>query len=144
MNVRVKTNTLVVHCSATKPDLDIGTYEIRQWHLAQGWEDIGYHYVIRRSGVIEVGRMERLIGSHAEGHNSDSVAVCLVGGVGASGVPEANYTAGQLASLRKLLTDLTQRYPKVTVQGHRDYPAVAKACPSFDAGYWWLHDKVQS
>ena len=50
-------NTVVVHCAATKPSMDIGAKEIRRWHVdGNGWADIGYHYVIRRSGCIDSGR----------------------------------------------------------------------------------------
>lgn len=142
MNVRAKTNTLVVHCSATQAGLDIGVAEIRVWHKQKGWEDIGYHYVIRRDGTIEVGRPERLVGAHAEGHNSDSIAVCLVGGVAANGSPECNFTRAQFTALRAHITDLNQRYPKTTIQGHRDYPNVPKECPCFNVGKWWTDDVV--
>jgi N-acetylmuramoyl-L-alanine amidase len=27
-------------------------------------------------------------------------------------------------------------YPNAVVQGHRDFPKVTKACPSFDAKAW--------
>lgn len=49
-------DTIIVHCSATKPSMDIGVEAIRQWHMNKGWSDIGYHYVIRRNGVVELGR----------------------------------------------------------------------------------------
>ena len=60
-------NLLVVHCSATQAGLDVGAAEIRKWHVGQGWKDIGYHYVIRRSGAIEPGRPESEVGAHAQG-----------------------------------------------------------------------------
>ena len=48
---------IVVHCSATKPSMDIGVKEIRDWHVnGNGWSDIGYAYVIRRNGALELGR----------------------------------------------------------------------------------------
>ena len=33
-----------IHCSATKEGLAITAQEIRKWHLARGWSDIGYNY----------------------------------------------------------------------------------------------------
>ena len=42
-------NKVVVHCSATKQSMDIGAEDIRGWHKSKGWDDIGYHYVIRRN-----------------------------------------------------------------------------------------------
>jgi len=62
-------DTLILHCSATPPDMDIGVAEIDTWHKAQGWKRIGYHFVIRRNGIVERGRPLAQIGAHVEGHN---------------------------------------------------------------------------
>ena len=51
MEPRSSTEYLVVHCSATKPSMDIGLREIKRWHVDDnGWRDVGYHYIIRRNG----------------------------------------------------------------------------------------------
>ena len=137
MEARKATNWIAVHCSATRPSLDVGVKEIRQWHKAQGWQDIGYHYVIRRDGKVERGRAENLIGSHVAGYNATSVGVCLVGGVSQKDIkPENNFTPEQFASLKTLLKMLTEKYKGAKVRGHRDFPKVQKACPSFDAIAW--------
>lgn len=45
-----------IHCSASdNPDHD-SVAVIRNWHLENGWSDIGYHYFIRKDGVIQEGR----------------------------------------------------------------------------------------
>lgn len=137
MEARKATNWIAVHCSATRPSLDVGVKEIRQWHKAQGWQDIGYHYVIRRDGKVERGRAENLIGSHVAGYNATSVGVCLVGGVSQKDIkPENNFTPEQFASLKTLLKMLCEKYKGAKVRGHRDFPKVQKACPSFDAIAW--------
>ena len=56
MIIRKNTDTIVIHCAATRPHMDVGAKEIREWHKERGFEDIGYHYVIRRTGVVEIGR----------------------------------------------------------------------------------------
>lgn len=138
MTPRKNTNWIVVHCSATRPVQDIGVKEIRQWHKAKGWQDIGYHFVIRRDGRIEKGRPANVIGSHVAGHNADSVGVCMVGGLAdkAPWAPAASYTPAQWKALEGLLKTLVKAYPKAKVRGHRDFPKVAKACPCFDAIPW--------
>ena len=138
MEARKSTKYLVVHCSATRPSLDVGVKEIRQWHKNQGWADIGYHFVIRRDGKVERGRAENLVGSHVAGRNSNSLGVCMVGGVNQNDFtkPENNFTPAQFASLKTLLKMLSEKYPGAVVLGHRDFPKVAKACPSFDARAW--------
>jgi len=135
---REKTDFIAIHCSATRDTQNIGAADIDRWHRKQGWACIGYHYVIRRDGTVEEGRDEEVVGSHVAGYNSVSVGVCMVGGVDANDVTKAknNFTKAQFDSLKQLLIDLKVRYPKAKIQGHRDFPNVAKACPSFDVAAW--------
>jgi len=140
--IRKSTNNIVIHCSATRAIQDVGAADIRKWHKAQGWADIGYHYVIRRNGKLERGRAENLVGSHVQGHNATSIGVCLVGGLNDKTFkPENNYTPAQWATLKKLVGDLLKRYPKAKVLGHHDFPKVAKACPCFNARTWARQNK---
>lgn len=127
---------IIIHCSATKPTMDIGKAEITEWHTARGWNTIGYHYVIRRSGDIEQGRPEAIAGAHVAGHNSDSLGICMVGGIDEKGRPDANFTRPQWAALEHLVTQILVQHPDAKVSGHRDWTD-AKACPSFDARAWW-------
>jgi N-acetylmuramoyl-L-alanine amidase len=118
--------------------MDVGVKEIRQWHKAQGWADIGYALVIRRDGRVEKGRALDAIGAHVANFNATSVGVCMVGGVNQADYTKAenNFTPAQWVSLKAVIADLVKRYPKAKVRGHRDFPKVAKACPSFDAIAW--------
>ena len=117
--------------------MDIGAEEIRRWHVdGNGWNDIGYHGVIRRDGVLESGRPLSVAGAHTSGHNADSVGVCLVGGVKEDGkTPENNFTQAQWDALERVVRDLVRRFPGTTVHGHNEF--AAKACPCFDAKAWW-------
>lgn len=134
---RKRTTCIAVHCSATAPEQDVGAREIDRWHRAQGWACIGYHFVIRRDGTVEAGRNPELPGAHVAGHNHYTLGVCMVGGVDANGKPENNFTPAQFATLAGLLTELRKEWPAVTeVKGHRDFPGVKKACPSFDVRAW--------
>lgn len=123
---------IIVHCSATPPGMDVGVKEIRQWHLARGFKDIGYHYVVRRDGTIEEGRPLGQPGAHCKGRNYCSVGVCYVGGIASgSKIPTDNRTTEQEKALRELLIELLKVFPDAEIRGHRDF--AAKACPSFDA-----------
>jgi N-acetyl-anhydromuramyl-L-alanine amidase AmpD len=133
---------IAVHCSATPPDMDIGVEDIRKWHKEQGWDDVGYHYVIQRDGLLEAGRPLDVQGAHVAGHNHESVGICLVGGVNKRKEPDANFTAAQYASLESIIALILPRFPGAVVRGHRDFPGVTKACPSFDAIAWWSHRNV--
>ena len=138
MAKRKETKYIAIHCSATGADMDIGAKEIDRWHRQKGFFSIGYHYVIRRDGTLELGRDEGDIGAHVQGYNASSIGICMVGGVNADDFSKAenNFTEEQFRRLRDLLLDLTVRYPDAEVLGHRDFPDVAKACPSFDVRKW--------
>lgn len=137
-NKRTRTDLIVIHCAATKPTMDIGLREIRQWHVQRGWLDVGYHYIIRRDGRIEEGRPRDAVGAHVEGHNSTSLGICLVGGIDATGKPEDNFTHEQWASLEGLVWEAsTVWYQDARIVGHRDLDS-GKACPSFDVKQWLL------
>lgn len=138
MKTRNRTDFIVIHCSATDDDLDIGFAEIDRWHRAKGWQMCGYHLIIRRDGKLETGRELGVSGAHVEGYNSRSVGICMVGGVDADDGNRArdNFTSAQWDTLREVVASLRMKYPRATVQGHRDFPGVAKACPSFDVAAW--------
>lgn len=135
---------IAVHCSATPAAMNIGRAEIDKWHRLKGWLAIGYHFVIRRDGTLEAGRGLDVRGAHVEGFNHNSVGVCLIGGVDGTPAakPEANFTPAQMKTLGTLLKDLKVRFPHAVVQGHRDFPNVAKACPSFNVKSWLATGKV--
>lgn len=131
---RKETNEIFVHCSATKPSMNVGVREIRQWHKEKGWLDIGYHFVIRRDGTVEPGRDIDVVGSHVQNYNHDSVGVCLVGGVDDAGKFKANFTPQQMSALKELLVVLQRKYPGTVIRAHHD--VAPKACPSFDLQRW--------
>lgn len=143
MAKRKSTNHIVLHCSATRAIQNITAADIRKWHKDKGWSDIGYHYVIRRNGMMEKGRLMGEIGSHVQGHNLDSIGICLVGGLNNdTWKPENNFTAAQWATLLKLVRELILIYPKAKILGHRDFPGVKKACPCFNARVWARSNKL--
>lgn len=140
---------IVLHCTATREGQPIDAATIRKWHLAQGWKDIGYHFVIGLDGRIERGRPEDQIGSHVAGFNTGSIGVVYVGGLDAQGKPKDTRTPAQLAAMARLVGALVKAYPQAQVMGHRDLSPDKdgdgvvephewlKSCPCFDARAWW-------
>lgn len=129
---RRRINEIIVHCTATPEGRDYTVADIRQMHKAQGWVDVGYHYLIYRDGSIHEGRNVDMVGAHCQGHNAQSIGVCYVGGVARDGkTPKDTRTPAQKDALIHLLMQLVCLYPDATIRGHRDF--AAKACPSFDA-----------
>lgn len=120
-------NRHIIHCSATSNDLDIGAKEIKGMHLANGWSDCGYHFIIRRNGVIEHGRPCERMGAHVKGYNEDSIGTCLIG--------DDKFTLQQIVSLIKLDKELKHLYNKnMTTHGHNEFTN-KKTCPNFDVKY---------
>lgn len=123
---------IIVHCTATPEGRDVSVETIRKWHLANGWKDIGYHYVVMLDGAIKAGRPEAQVGSHVAGHNTGTLGIVYVGGVAADGkTPKDTRTPAQRAALLDLARALIAKYPSLRkVTGHNQY--ATKACPSFD------------
>lgn len=110
--------------------MDIGVNEIRKWHTARGFRDVGYHFVIRRDGTLEKGRDISRYGAHCIGHNAISIGVCFVGGKEGHGQQADNFTLEQMQVGRMLISDLHKQFPKATFHGHNEFSK--KACPVFD------------
>ena len=134
MEERKSTDFLIIHCAATKPSMDIGLNEIRKWHQDLGWRDVGYHYIIRRNGEVELGRSILDTGSHARGYNHRSIGLCMVGGMADDNSAENNFTDQQWTALLDLVQQLKNNYPDAKIIGHNEISA--KECPSFDVQKW--------
>ncbi|WP_064746793.1 N-acetylmuramoyl-L-alanine amidase [Lysobacter antibioticus] len=127
---------LVVHCSATPAGKPFRAADIDRWHREKGWVCIGYHFVIPLDGSVEPGRPVAEPGAHVEGHNRDTIGICLIGGVDSLGKPANTFNERQFEALEMQLRALRSRFPQAKIQGHRDFPGVKKACPSFDVRAW--------
>lgn len=121
---------IIIHCSAVRPQQTSSAAQIDAWHKARGWRGIGYHYVIRRNGEIELGRPESHIGAHCLGHNEHSIGICYEGGLDAEGRPADTRTEEQKTVMLILLQRLKARYPEARIAGHNEFSY--KACPCFD------------
>ena len=123
---------IVIHCSAVRPGQQSSAKDINNWHHDRGFQNgIGYHYVVRRDGTIELGRPLEMIGAHVVGHNRHSIGICYEGGLNSFGEDADTRTPEQKVTLRKLLEELHRKFPKALIVGHRDLNP-GKRCPCFD------------
>ena len=124
-------NRIILHCSATKEGQDFSAATIRGWHVnGRGWSDIGYHWIIRLDGTIEVGRPLEKSGAHTKGHNKDSVGVCYIGGLDEDGKAKDTMNPEQEKAWRMIVLSLRTLYGNhMTIHGHNEF--ANKACPSF-------------
>jgi rare lipoprotein A len=91
----IDTTKAVIHHS-NSPDWNI--QRIRQIHIKEkGFKDVGYHFLIRKSGNIEIGRPLSRNGAHAKYpiDRNNYIGICLTG--------YNSFTESQLKSLDKLL-----------------------------------------
>ena len=143
-----------IHCSATREGLAITAHEIKKWHLARGWSDIGYHIIIGHQG-IEYGRPLQKIPASVRSRNSHAIAICYIGGLDANGKPKDTRTPRQKELLLKVLKQLKFIYPKAYIVGHRDLSPDRdgdskveksewlKSCPCFPAEKWAFENGLQ-
>ena len=123
---------IVIHCSAVLPGQQSSAADIDQWHKANGWKGIGYHFVVRRDGSVEPGRPIEVVGAHVVHHNRYSIGICYEGGLDAAGEAADTRTPEQIKALRSLVEQMHERFPKALIVGHHDLDPT-KPCPCFDA-----------
>ena len=115
-----KINECIIHCTAINKDLSIE--DIRKMHVGQGRDDCGYHYLVRHSGTIEVGRPLWIMGAHCRGHNKNSIGIAF------NGLNE--FYEEQFQSAASLIFDLQQIFGDLKISPHNKYSN--KRCPVFD------------
>lgn len=100
---------------------------IQRYHQKdQGWADIGYHFLIDRTGRIWQGRELQLQGAHARDKNAGNIGIAVLGNY-----MRQDLTAAQRESLRDFLRVLCARYeiPPREIYTHREICNGQTACP---------------
>ena len=124
---------IVIHHSAT-PEGSVT--EFNKLHRAQGWDEMGYHFLIGNGsgtpdGAVEVGGrwLKQKHGAHAKTpdnrFNDFGIGICLVGNF-----ENSQPSRKQMQSLATLVAFLMQKYdlPASVVIGHQD-ATHRTACP---------------
>lgn len=124
-------NEIIVHCTATVPSLKTDVETVRRWHKERKFSDIGYHYLIKVDGTIELGRPIAQVGAHTKGHNANSIGVCYVGGLDFDSNPCDTRFPAQKDALKRLIEQLCNDYPITKISSHYEY--ARKSCPCFNA-----------
>lgn len=109
-------DTIIVHHTLSG---DVSAAEINRWHMQErGWSEIGYHFLIRADGTIEMGRPVSKTGAHAKGRNAHSIGIALTG--------VDIFTPEQIVSLNKLVEELCFDGKIKKIERHR---VGQNACP---------------
>jgi N-acetyl-anhydromuramyl-L-alanine amidase AmpD len=131
---------ITIHCAATPRGRDVKAAEISAMDIARAdlGNQIAYHYVIELDGnTVQTLRHDQK-GAHVGKNNTGNLGICYVGGIepDKAQTPADTRTPAQKAAMANLARRLKADFPHVTVRGHRDWPGVKKACPSFDVAAW--------
>jgi N-acetylmuramoyl-L-alanine amidase len=127
---------IVLHCTATPQTSTIQSI-LDYWKRVLGWKNPGYHIIIPTSGRSQRLLPDEQVSNGVANHNAHSLHVSYVGGVDALGNPLDTRTPAQIAEQIRIIRRWLGEHPNAEVVGHRDFPGVKKACPSFDARAWW-------
>jgi N-acetyl-anhydromuramyl-L-alanine amidase AmpD len=117
-------DTVFLHCSASDNYDHDDISVIRDWHLKRGFDDVGYHFFIKKNGTVQLGRSLEETPAAQQGYNLGSIAICL------HGLKKENFTKEQYNSLVELCNQIDRAYGKILFRGHKEVSN--KECPVFD------------
>lgn len=127
---------LTIHCAATPQGRDVKAATISKWDQDK-FGQTSYHWVVELDGTAVRTLPDTAKGAHVGGANSGNIGICYVGGVDSrNAAPIDTRTPAQKATLARLVREYQAQVPGLVVRGHREWPGVRKACPSFDVAAW--------
>lgn len=135
MTVMGEIKYLTIHCAATPEGRHVSADQITTWDKAK-FGQTSYHWVVELDGNMVRTLRDNQKGAHVGKANTGNIGICYVGGVDKKLNPKDTRTEAQKKSLLTLIRTYKERYPGIIIRGHRDWPGVKKACPSFDVKSW--------
>jgi N-acetylmuramoyl-L-alanine amidase len=135
-----KIDYIVIHCTATPRSAKVEAIQ-NYWRNHLKWNNPGYHILIEENGDKHYLQPFDKPANGVRGYNQNSIHISYVGGIDATGKAIDNRTIEQKASILTAIREAIEYAGlKPIIQGHRDFPNVAKDCPSFNAKkeYEWI------
>lgn len=133
-----KIDLVVIHCTDSPDTADFHFEDINNWHKERGFPPYidpktdlhvycGYHLIVNRQGIVEMGRPDHIIGCHARGFNKRSIGIVWVG--------RDRMRATQADSLIRATAHICQKYDLTVenIKGHHELNP-QKTCPNFKEG----------
>lgn len=129
MHALMQVKRLIIHHSASPRETTVE--QLREWHKARGFEDVGYHIVIDHLGTVHATRQLTVQGAHCLGANGDSWGVCVTGD---NTREDRRWNEVQIAALERLVDAAAELVPGLVVCGHRDAVGgkTKTECPGLD------------
>lgn len=115
-------NSLVIHHSGNSGEKD--PKEIELIHIVKnGWDDVGYHYLIHPNGTIYEGRKIYHKGSHVSGANTGKVGILLMGDYNEQWWDfDDTLSSSHLSAANALIKTLKSIFPTIRkLGGHKEY-----------------------
>ncbi len=127
--------SIIIHCSDSDNNDHDDVSIIREWHIARGFTDVGYHFFVKKDGTIQVGRPLAWIGAHCLTQNVTSIGICLSG--------SKKFTEDQFLSTHSLVETLMNNYKikKSMVLPHNHF-SKNKTFPNFPLVEIWKFDNL--
>lgn len=126
---------IVIHATAT-PQTTKPTSIIQFWREKLQWKSPGYHFLISADGSFQNLQSISKPANGVAGYNQQSIHVAYIGGITATNKAIDNRTPAQIHTMYKIIATLKEQFPAAKIQGHCDFPNVAKACPCFVVADW--------
>ena len=119
----MKVDYIIIHHTGAE---EKNAAQVKRYHLGLGWRDIGYHFVIERSGLIVAGRTGQGAHCTANDMNTHSIGIALIGDF-----TKREPTKEQLDSLFILISREGLKYdiPCEKILGHKEVKGASTACP---------------
>lgn len=129
-----KPDTIVLHHAEAS---HCSVYDVDQWHKANGWAGIGYHYFVDKQGRVYTGRPENVVGAHCPGMNNHSIGICAEGAYMRETMPEV-----QKQAIVDLCKYIKGKYSIKAIGGHKEF--YSTDCPGANYPLQEIKDLVTS
>ena len=105
--------------------------QIQNFHMdSNGWADIGYNFLVDRSGKIYEGRGWTVAGAHAAPHNTTHIGVCFIG-------RDGDATPAAKNAIRSLYDEANRRSGRPLARTwHGGLYGNSTECPGADLRSW--------
>ncbi len=105
--------------------------QIQNYHMdGNGWSDVGYNFLVDKSGTAYEGRGWLGVGAHAAPHNTSHIGVCFIG-------RDGDATPAAKATIRALYDEACKRAGRTLSKTyHGGLPGNSTSCPGAELRAW--------
>jgi len=122
---------IVLHHSGNSGEKDPKGIESEHM-MKNGWDDVGYHYLIHPSGIIYEGRKIYYKGSHVSGANTGKIGILLMGDYNEQWWDfDDTLSKSHISAANSLIKTLKITFPSIRkFGGHKEFlPGKGYTCP---------------